>query len=456
MVERVLRWAGPVGVALVMLRVTQLASQPLSNGDTWFHLRLGQELGAPQDWREVEHWSSFATCDWIPTQPLPELVGAWVEDHLGLPGVAWLYGFGLLAFLLTVFAVCRSWAGSLPAGVVTGLTLVAAAGSLSARPQLISLILIPIVVHVWLRTEDDLVPRWWLIPLTWVWAMCHGFWLVGVMVGGCIAVGLIARGQVRGRAGLALLAVPVASFAAAAVTPLGPQLVLAPLAVNQRADLITEWQRTSFLTPQPWPAVLMVLGSVAILMMNGDLSLGRGLMMVMAAGWLVLSVRTVDVAAVVAAPLLATALQSVMTSRSEPARREMTLLGALAACLLVVLALVAPHTADEPGKVPSALDAQLDALPEGTTIINASALGGWLALQHQQLNVVVDGLFDAYPVSHLKQVRDAISARPGWQEFVHESDAQAALIDGDAPLVVALGADGWSRAGEVESPQRRR
>ncbi len=78
----------------------------------------------------------------------------------------------------------------LAASVATVFTVLAAAASLTSRPQLVCFVLLPVVLAAWLQTERDLKPRWWLVPLMWVWSLCHGFWFLGA--------GLRLRG--RGRA----------------------------------------------------------------------------------------------------------------------------------------------------------------------------------------------------------------------------------------------------------------
>lgn len=463
MVDRVLRWAGPVAIAVLMCRVVQIAAQPVRNGDTWFHLRLGRELGRPWEWSSVEHWSSFATSPWVPTQPLPQQLMAGVEDLFGLPGIAWLYGLAMIGFLLSVYVVCRRHAEPLVAAVVTGCALVGCAGTMSPRPQVISLVLLVLVVDVWLRTEEDLRPRWWLVPVTWLWSVCHGFWVIGVAVGVAVVVGLVLQGRARGRTAARLAALPVACGLAAALTPMGPRLVLAPLTVNERAELITEWQRTAFTGPGPWLVVALLTAAVIIPVARRRSSVPRLAVLAMAAVWLVLSVRTVAVAAVLVAPLAAAALQSLVSPvRTGTSRRDVHVLWGIGAMLLVGLAFVVPRTAAEPGAVPDRLDPQLSELPSGTTILNDSAIGGWLAWRHPHLEVVVDGMFDAYPVDHLRAVQRLVSAEEGWEEFIEGTGADVALLEQGTPVVDELLERGWSDRGEdegyvlLESPQRRR
>ncbi len=89
----------PVVIVIGMFAVlTNHAKDPLTNTDTYFHLRFGHEF-------LHGHWSlwdpgsvtTYGTNDWVPTQWLPQVVMAQFEDWFGLAGVAWLSGLLYLA-----------------------------------------------------------------------------------------------------------------------------------------------------------------------------------------------------------------------------------------------------------------------------------------------------------------------------------------------------------------------
>ena len=63
-------------------------ARPISDPDVWWHLRLGNDMIDQQSLDAPEHWSSFATVQWVPTEPLPEIVAAYVDRWAGLPGLA--------------------------------------------------------------------------------------------------------------------------------------------------------------------------------------------------------------------------------------------------------------------------------------------------------------------------------------------------------------------------------
>ena len=72
---------------------------------------------------------------------------------------------------------------------------------MSMRPQVLSYLLIArddggVAVH----PEDHKV-RWWLVPLAWVWAMVHGMWPVGIIIGLVAVVGIALDRAVPPRRG---------------------------------------------------------------------------------------------------------------------------------------------------------------------------------------------------------------------------------------------------------------
>jgi hypothetical protein len=76
-------------------------------------------------------------------------------------------------------------------------------------------------------------------------------------------------------------------------------------------------------------------------------------------------------------------------------------------------------------------------------VLNDFRLGGWLAWRHPDLNRWVDGLADAYPVSHLRDTGTITFVEPGWQRVLRRSGAQVALIENGSSLETALRRRGW-------------
>ncbi len=230
------------GLVVVGILVSLFANcaRTLTNTDTYFHLRFGQEFLDGWSLRHPGSVSTFATRDWVPTQWLSEIVMARTEDWFGLAGVAWLSGFLEILLFVALYVVCRDRAEPLVAAAVTATALFAMQNGLSMRPQVVSYLLVAVVVGAWLRTRHDGRVRWWLVPLVWLWAMLHGMWPVALVIGAVAVVGLALDRAPRGLV-MRAAAVPVASAVVAALTPVGPRLYTEVAAVGSRSSYFAEW-----------------------------------------------------------------------------------------------------------------------------------------------------------------------------------------------------------------------
>ncbi len=440
-------WPAVLLVVALMAVLLRFSSLRLNNTDTWFHLVLGERFRHGWSLRSPGSLSPFATSDWVPTQWSTEVVASQLESWFGLPGVAWFFGALYLALLLTVYGVTRARCRPFPAAVITAMVVLGAAPALSARPQVLSLLLLAVVVHAWLRSWEDGRARWWLVPLTWVWATAHGLWSAGVLVGVVCCVGIVLDRRADGRQVFRLVAVPVLSVLAAALTPVGPELLTSQLAVSARTSMIAEWGATSFRTLPAFVVAAMAGWLVVLWARRGGASWTALLLFLLAAGWTMLVVRMVPLGAVLLAPLLAGAVSAVRPGRVAGAREdrlERRALAVAAAAFLVGLALAVPHTARTPAGVPTALQPALSILPPGTPVVVEDGTGAWLEWAVPQVAPVVDGLLDAYPVDYLADFTDFRQVRPGWQGFLGRTGARVAVVRVDSPLRSALQGDlGW-------------
>jgi hypothetical protein len=459
--DRLVRWAPLAILAVALAWITTKAAAPIDDPDDWWHLRLGNDLLDQHALSAPDHWSRFADQAWVPTEPLPEIVCALVNRWLGLPGLAWLFGVFLLLVTLSVYVLNRQRAAPLPATVVTVLAFLPMYGSLSQRPQLVSFVLLPVLIGAWFRSEQDLRPRWWLVPLCWFWSLCHGFWFLGTAYGFLAVAAVVVRRRAGPRQVLELSGVAVASFAVVLLNPVGLGVIKAPFAVNAAAKYITEWQHPHPFTPEPIGAWLMIALAVgAWCVTRRGITVYGALLLVTAAFWAWYAQRTVIVSALVSAPVLAGALDALLRSeaadrRDHPRRPvafalrrvEGVVIAAAAGLSLLVLAFVVPHTSDKPGGVPLALDPQLDRLPAGTAVLNDYALGGWVSWRHPGLEQYIDGLATPYSPQHDDDYHAIETTGAGWYRLVLASRAPVAVVQADTTLARALERRGWRREG---------
>ena len=297
-----------IGVlALLALGLTvRVGTRAVGDPDIWWHLKTGQYVLNGGPFSGPDPWVPFATRPFVLTQWLPEVVAQKVYELAGLPGVAWLRCAGMLMLLGALLWACRRVADSVPALMAALAAMLGAGASLTERPQLVSFILLSVTLAAWWRSAEDLRPRWWLIPLTWLWACSHGLWSVGIAVGGVVILGLAIDRRLDRRTALRLMLVPALSLVAAALTPVGPRLLLSPFDVSAAAGpFVQEWQPTSARNP----FALITLAMIALVVLTWVRSPSvpptwQILLAVIAFVATLIMFRTVAIGAVIAAPCL--------------------------------------------------------------------------------------------------------------------------------------------------------
>ena len=435
-----------VGLLAVYGVLAVETAAPLHNHDTYFHLRFGHEfLTGHWSLRDPGSVTTFATADWVPTQWLPEVVMAQTEEWFGLAGVAWLSGLLFLSLALALYWVCRREAEPVVAAVLAALAVVACSTGLSMRPQMISYVLIVVTAGVWLRTRRSGRVPWLLVPLTWVWTMCHGMWPIGIVIGLVAVLGLALDREHPRAVLLRLAAVPVLSAAVSLATPVGPGLFLAVLRVRSRADYYYEWNPPDF--TRPYVAVVLLILALAVVprLRRGERLPWFDIALVgLAALWAVYSQRTVPVAACLAAPLAAAAVQPWLGVRRSVRGPERVVVIGGCALTLAVIGVVVPHTSDEPPATPSWVDSALGGLPEGTVVLDDSGFGGYLMWRFPQLDLVANGYGDTYTDAELERNEDIDATRGGWVELVRDTRAEYAVLPPGSSLAYGLRREHWT------------
>ena len=445
---RELTW-GPVALlSLAIAFVVARSAGAIGDPDLWWHLRLGNELIAQRSLSAPSGWSTFATTPWVPTEAVPEIVAATFDRSFGLSGVAWLHAVALCLVLLSVYVTARFRGIPSLAALGAIVTLIGIGGSLSPRPQLLSFALLPVVMAAWLASEEDLRPRWWLVPMTWLWALLHGFWVFSVAYGLISAIVICVERRPGVQASSRLVAVPLLSGASVLLSPIGIGVFEAPFAVRDAAPWVLEWGRTTPHNHFAQATVIMILVTVAAWVARRHRpSMLRIVLLVSAAFWVWYAYRTVAVACLVVVPLMVEALSPSRAGRSAPRRSEIwALVGVTTVSLAGLGMLLARFPAHVDG-APTALDPALDRLPAGTTVLNSYGVGGWLTWRHPDLNQMMDGLATPYPPEYAADYHSAMLGEPGWQQFVVETGARVAYLDVSSPLIPKLESIGWKELG---------
>lgn len=450
LVDRAVRHVLPLLIlAGTLVAVVRLAASPLTNHDTYFHLRFGHEfLAGSWSLRDPGTVTPAASAEWVPTQWLAQLVMAQMEAWFGLDGVAWLSGLQLVALVVVLYWSGRRSAAPVVVGPLVVLALVACAPGLSMRPQVLSYILFAVTVRLLLDARVTGRPAWALVPLVGVWACLHGMWPAAIVLAGCSALGLAFERATPRRDLLLHASVPVLAAAAACVTPVGPRIYAGVAQVVTRRDYFSEWGPPDFTAASPAAAALLLVVAVAFIPSRPG-QRHDALLLLALAGLTVFSSRTVPLAGVGLLPLAACGLQRFVPEAPRVSGRERATVSGLAAASLAVLAAVVPGTASPPA--PEAITRDLDALPAGTVVLNDWSWGGYLMWRHPQLDIVMHGYGDAFTDDEIARNRDILDLAPGWDLAVAEIDPGYALVDPESPLGYALLREpGWSTVEEAD------
>ncbi len=433
-------------VAAAFLVMVRTAATPLSNPDTYFHLRFGREFLDGWSLRHPGHVTSWATADWVPTQWLPQEVMARLEESFGLAGVAWFAGLLFVGLALTFYLAARRWADRVVAAPILIVALLACAPSTSMRPQVFSYIATTLLVCLWMAIRQGArVSPWWAVPLMWVWAMCHGMWPLGVIISVVAVVGLRLDGRIRGRQAAGFAAVPVvAGLAGGLLTPVGASLLPAVLLVNSRGQYFSEWKPPDFTMPNCLALLAVLLVTVLVMVKRGA-DWSTIALVGLAAGFAVYSSRTVPVAASMLVPLAAAQLQLPLGSVQRLRRAERSFVLGCAAVSLAVLAVLVPSTSDHSPPQPSWVEPTFEAMPEGTRILNESVFGGYLMWRYPDLDFMFSGYGDIYTTDELQTMSDINDLKPHWDDMVRDAAPAYAFVDPESALAYALShGEGWT------------
>lgn len=431
----------PVVTALALtVLLIALARRPFRAFDTYFHLRLGEEFRNGWSIAHPGQLSPASTNDWAPTQWLPQVAMAWIDDVAGRTGLVVLFAALLATLTAALYLLLRRRGGRGTSILLTVVTVVGLLPSLSLRPQVLSYLFFVVVLAAWDRSRRHGTAPWPLVPLAWLWATCHGMWILGVGASALLAVLVVVERRPDPRRAAQVLAVPVAMLVATLATPVGPRLFSAVVLVNSRGKYFVEWGAPELLTLAAAPFALLL--ALAVLLMVRTSAAAPYDMGLLALGgvFAVYSGRTLPLAGITLALVVAT--YAGRRSRDPLSAPELAVVGALAA---IVLATAPFQTAvDDVDDDVRPFDAALDALPGDSVVVTDWQSGGVLLWTHPDLEVPLHGYGDVYTDRELEDYADLAALRPGWDETLARLDPSAVLMPPDEPLAYALERDGWT------------
>ena len=166
-------------------------------------------------------------------------------------------------------------------------------------------------------------------------------------------------------------------------------------------------------------------------------------MVVLALAWSLYSLRTTVVGSLLLTPVLAATLGR-FVSWTGPMRRAEGL--AVLAMSLAAGGILGAHlhTQAMSPVVPRWVDARIDALPDGSRVLNDWDTGSYFVYRHPDLAWAMHGYGDVFTDSEIKRNYDLMHLNAGWETTLRDLEVDVALLDPDSPLGYVLEhVEGW-------------
>ncbi|MDP1819658.1 MAG: hypothetical protein Q8K58_07150 [Acidimicrobiales bacterium] len=430
------------GVALAVLAL-RIGLGRLNDNSFFTHLATGRLILDAGDVPTADPYSFTAPgADWVVQSWLASVAYGAVEDLAGGAGLRALMAALTVAVFAVVWRLSRPAQGLLVRLAIGALVLgVAAGGYWAERPLLFGLLALGLTV---LAAEDGLGPRW-LLPVGSLWVNTHGSFPLGIVYLVVVIVGRRLDGEapaieVRALAWLA------GGVAAGAIGPLGPRILLFPLELLQRQDLLShvvEWQAPPFRSVGDRLFLLQVM--VALLALVRRPRYRDGLVVAVFLAAALLGSRNVAVASLVFVPVLARAWPEVGSLRSDDRSPASRIVGVAAAALFV--GLLAGQLGGRHFELSGYPVASLDYLEDrrvDLTDVRLGAperVGNLLELRDgPRAEVFYDDRFDMYPEDVSDDVVRLLAGRPGSLEVLDRFDLDLVLWPRNASVATILDA----------------
>jgi len=416
---------------------------PLGDPDVWWHLRTGEWI---VDHRALPHsdpWSFASGRQWIPHEWLSQLAMYTAYALGGYHGGMALHALLLAVIAATVVRQARRRSGWLVTTCVTIGCLIGVSPGANERPQLASFALLAYFGPRLLRAIDDGKPPWIFVPLIFVWANLHGLWAAAIVLYGAVVLARAVQLGRRWRVAVPFVVVGAGMVVVAAVTPSGPRLLLTPLTVRSYARFSSEWVAPSIF--RVWTLACLALLAVVVC---GWARSGRRVPVTELAYVVTACLigfgynRTLPVAAVLLAPLAASALagltRSPATAHPWPAPLK-AIAGVVAVGAVLATAAYLPSARGiESIAASPAASRRLDALPGHARVLNEYEFGGWLLWNARDVSPGVDGRTEIYRAAYIQRYYDTLALRGNWRGFVGDEQFGAAWLYRQTPLAGGL------------------
>ena len=452
---------------VLFLGLFLMTLRPIADPDFWWHLRTGQLIVQTH---AIPHTDPFsytkAGGPWITHEWLSELM---------IYGLFRLGSYGLLIFIFSfiitgafMLAYLRSPAETRPyvAGFVLLLGAISTAPTWGVRPQMISLLITSLFLYLLDRYRQD-GKLTFLIPLpliTLIWVNLHAGYFLGLVLVGIYIVGgltdmLMAEFHKEEKIDdlptlksiLILCGILGACILATLANPNGIHIIIYPFQTLTSSSMqlfIQEWFSPDFHQMMWQPLAWLILALIGIGMISKKSISPTNILLTLVFGYAALrSMRNIPLFAIVAIPVLAEQVGSLVRIRSEvqtPSRLLRLTVPILLVCVVLVTSLrfvqvVQGQAETEAEKFPkAAVDWILENKPGGH-LFNSYGWGGYLIWRlYPEYPVYIDGRADLYGDKFIFDYMSIYRAEPGWEDKLNNQGVQTILVESNAPLANVL------------------
>ncbi|MGZ4707219.1 MAG: hypothetical protein ACXWBN_00595 [Acidimicrobiales bacterium] len=407
----------------------------LSDNSFFTHLATGRLILANGIPHHDLYSFTAAGEPWVVQSWLASVLYGWIDSWFGVVGLRLLMAaltgaLGAMVWRLTRPA--RSLAGRI---VIAGCVLGVGSSVWAPRPLLIGLVLLTIALLV---AEKGLDPRW-LLPVFWLWVNVHGSFPLGLVALGCLWIGARADGK-DGAVELRGLLWGGAGTLLGAVSPLGPVLLIFPVRLLGRMDVlrqVIEWQSPSF--SSAWTRLFLIQVVIAVLALVRRPSYRAAIPLVVFTAAALLGVRNIAVASIVLVPGTARGLAdlgSIRGDRRSPVNAVAIGVVVLVGALLLSNGLAKPAWQLEafPVDAVSWLD-QNGMHRDDLHMATPDTVGNYLELVYgDQAHAFVDDRVDMYPKPVVEDFVVLLHGAPGWRAVLDRRDVDLVLWERSEPL----------------------
>jgi len=233
-----------------------LALRQVGNPDVGFHLKAGEYILSGQGWPRNDPFTyTLKDHPYIDTSWGYQVVVSAIQRGFDAGG---LVLFHAILVLLIFFTLCRTARlEAVDAASLAGFLFLGGMASelrFEARPELVSLLFLALVLHLLHRRALALPSPIWTLPLIHLaWANCHSLFILGWAVMACFAIGAWFRDR---RVDRALMGWSLASVAVGVINPYGLRGLLFPFTLATRMLANNPFARSigEFASPF-WPKI---------------------------------------------------------------------------------------------------------------------------------------------------------------------------------------------------------